>query len=148
MPVRLVAIHAGFSDATRLRMLQLLRSGPLCVSHFQAILGIYQVKASKQLAYLRDLGLLDYRRLGNRRVYSLPDPLPADLAAELDCLQLSSGGYPVFARDATARAQLAPAIRAALASPVPVPRGGPARSAIPAPALPASLFPGDAGYVD
>ncbi len=83
----LIAIYECLCDRTRLRLLHLLLDGPLCVCHFQEVLGAEQVKVSKHLAYLRRHRLVVADRAGNRRVYRLPEARPAALAANLDCLR-------------------------------------------------------------
>jgi ArsR family transcriptional regulator, arsenate/arsenite/antimonite-responsive transcriptional repressor len=97
--MELVQIHQCFSDRTRQRMVHLLAQSPLCVCHFQTILGEPQVKISKHLAYLRDKGMVEVERDQNWMVYSLPRKRPAELEANLKCLQDSVRSDRVFARD-------------------------------------------------
>ena len=95
----LVQIYQGFSDRTRLRIVHLLIKTPLCVCHFQTILGESQVKISKHLAYLRDKGMVEVERDQNWMVYSLPRKRAPELAANLQCLQDCVRSDRVFARD-------------------------------------------------
>ena len=97
--MRLVRIYECLCDATRLRLLNLLTAGPLCVCHFQQILGEPQVKISKHLAYLRRRGLVTCRREGNWRVYRLPSRPSAELRANLACLQDCLREQAPFRRD-------------------------------------------------
>jgi ArsR family transcriptional regulator, arsenate/arsenite/antimonite-responsive transcriptional repressor len=83
----LTTIYQCFSDPTRLRMLHLLTQTPLCVCHFQEILGEPQVKVSKHLAYLRRRGLVSTKQEKNWVIYSLPDRRSRELEANLNCLQ-------------------------------------------------------------
>jgi ArsR family transcriptional regulator, arsenate/arsenite/antimonite-responsive transcriptional repressor len=69
--MNLALYHHLLSDPVRLRIVNLLIEGPLCVCHFQGILGEPQVKVSKHLAILRRKGLVDARRSGNWMVYDL-----------------------------------------------------------------------------
>lgn len=69
----------AMADTTRLRLLALLIGGPLCVCHFQAVLGEPQAKISKHLAVLRERGLVKARREGHWVVYALAEPRPAVL---------------------------------------------------------------------
>jgi DNA-binding transcriptional ArsR family regulator len=78
-----VDLHACLADPIRFRMVHLLLAGPLCVKHFQAILDISQVTASKQLGVLKRRGMVEVRRHGTLRVYSLPEPRDLVLAAVL-----------------------------------------------------------------
>ncbi|MEY2518830.1 MAG: ArsR family transcriptional regulator, arsenate/arsenite/antimonite-responsive transcriptional [Verrucomicrobiota bacterium] len=95
----LVQIHQCFSDRTRLRIAHLLAKSPLCVCHFQTILGESQVKISKHLAYLRDKGMVEVERDQNWMVYSLPRKRIPELEANLKCLQDSVRSDQVFTRD-------------------------------------------------
>jgi len=99
--VQLLRIYECFCDATRLRLLNVLGRGPLCVCHFQEVLKEPQVKISKHLAYLRERGLVEGERQGNWMVYSLPAKRSRDLQANLACLQDCAGENPVFRRDLT-----------------------------------------------
>jgi ArsR family transcriptional regulator len=95
----LVQIYQCFSDRTRLRILHLLAKSPLCVCHFQTILGESQVKISKHLAYLRDKGMVEVERDQNWMVYSLLRKRTPALEANLKCLQDCVRSDRVFARD-------------------------------------------------
>ena len=95
----LLNIYQCLCDRTRLRILNLLGRGPLCVCHFQAALGEPQVKISKHLAYLRGRGLVRWKRRGNWVVYSLPAKPSRELAANLACLQDCAAEDAVFRRD-------------------------------------------------
>ena len=95
----LVEIYECFCDRTRLRLLNLLCDGPLCVCHFQELLNEPQVKISKHLGYLKSRGLVQAKREGNWMVYRLPETIPAELKANLACLQDCVREDPVFRRD-------------------------------------------------
>ncbi|MEP6811207.1 MAG: metalloregulator ArsR/SmtB family transcription factor, partial [Chthoniobacterales bacterium] len=95
----LVQIYECFCDRTRLRLLYLLTQGPLCVCHFQEILGEPQVKISKHLAYLRSRGIVETTRSGNWIIYELPGKPSAELTKNLQCLQDCAGAKPVFRAD-------------------------------------------------
>lgn len=97
--MELIRIYECLCDATRLRVLNVLARGPLCVCHFQAILGEPQVKISKHLAYLRSRGLVETRREGNWIIYRLPVRPSRELRANLACLQDCARENPVFRRD-------------------------------------------------
>src|SRR5208283_726730 len=99
--MKLVQIYQCLCDKTRLRILNLLNSGPLCVCHFQEALREGQVKISKHLAYLRKRGLVETRRDGNWIIYRLPEVRPPELDANLRCLQDCVREDPVFRLDIT-----------------------------------------------
>jgi DNA-binding transcriptional ArsR family regulator len=87
MLMDLIQIYQCFCDATRLRIINLLNHGPLCVCHFQDILKIPQTKVSQHLAYLRKHGLVETTRVANWIIYSLPAKPSPELKSNLKCLQ-------------------------------------------------------------
>jgi ArsR family transcriptional regulator len=105
-PMSLIQIYQCLCDPTRLRILNLLNSGELCVCHFQEILGESQVKVSKHLAYLRAHGLVESRKEANWVVYRLPAKRSRQLSANLACLQDCVSEDSVFTRDVARRRKL------------------------------------------
>ena len=99
--MKLVEIYQCLCDETRLRLLHLLLQGPLCVCHFQTVLGEPQVKISKHLGYLKTRGLVTVRRSGNWMIYALPAERARsrELSANLACLQDCAAENAVFKRD-------------------------------------------------
>lgn len=69
LPVGL-ALRA-LSEPTRVRILHLLRRGPLCVGDLVDVLGILQPNASRHLAYLRRAQLVKDERRGGWTFYRL-----------------------------------------------------------------------------
>lgn len=97
--VELIEIYECLCDVTRLRLLNVLAQGPVCVCHFQEVLREPQVKISKHLAYLRARGLVESERRGNWMIYELPAKPSRELRANLACLQDCARENPVFQRD-------------------------------------------------
>lgn len=62
---------AAMSDPTRLRLLQLMRDGEICVCYLQGVLQTSQPKISRHLAFLKRAGLVRGRREGKWIYYSL-----------------------------------------------------------------------------
>jgi len=85
-------IYKCIADRQRLRILNLLAEGGLCVCHLQAILDVPQVKMSKQLAIMKQLGLLQCQRHGAWMDYSLSEPMPGLLRVNLDYLRTAECG--------------------------------------------------------
>jgi len=102
----LIQIYQCLCDLTRLRILNLLTEGELCVCHFQEILGEPQVKVSKHLAYLRTRGLVESRKEANWMIYRLPSHPSHELSANLACLQDCVTENLVFRRDTEKRRKL------------------------------------------
>ena len=95
----LIAIYQCLCDQTRLRVINLLGRGPLCVCHFQELLDESQVKISKHLAYLRSHGMVEATREANWMVYRLPARPSPELKANLACLQDCAREHSVFQAD-------------------------------------------------
>jgi|OM-RGC.v1.027810337 Predicted transcriptional regulators len=64
-------LYKCFSDAQRLRIVNLLAEGPLCVCHLQELIDAPQVKMSKQLAYLKQHGFVEATREGTWMIHRL-----------------------------------------------------------------------------
>jgi len=67
---------SALADGTRLRILNLLRDGEVCVCFFAGTLGTNNPKISRHLAYLKRASLVSARRDGKWMHYSLK--LPTD----------------------------------------------------------------------
>jgi len=93
-------IFRAFSDATRLRILSLLKRGELCVGDLVSVLGVPQPKVSRHLAYLRRAGLVEARGQGLWNFYRLAAPTSAFHGKLLECLSACFGDVPKVARDA------------------------------------------------
>ncbi|WP_028587492.1 ArsR/SmtB family transcription factor [Desulfocurvus vexinensis] len=63
----------ALSDGTRLRILNLLGTGELCVCDLMAVLDMPQSSVSRHLAYLRGAGWVAGRRSGKWMYYRLRD---------------------------------------------------------------------------
>jgi len=80
----LVTLFQALGDRTRLRLLNLLAAGEICVCYFIDVLDETQPKISRHLAYLRRAGLAAARRDGKWMHYSLARPSSAAAARVLD----------------------------------------------------------------
>ena len=80
----LVPLFAALADRTRLRVLNLLKAGELCVCYFVELLGESQPKVSRHLAYLRRAGVVHARRDGKWIHYSLAKPADPAVAGVLE----------------------------------------------------------------
>lgn len=109
--MEILSIYKCFCDETRLRILNILRDGPLCVCHIQEILGEPQVKISKQLSYLKRHGLLRSTRWNNWAIYELVDSDSQILEQNLKCLQDAQSEMVIFRDDLKNRSNLMAKIR-------------------------------------
>lgn len=73
---RLAEVFQALSDPTRLRLLNLISKGEICVCFLVEALREPQPKISRHLAYLKRTGIVDTRRDGKWMHYRLSDELP------------------------------------------------------------------------
>jgi ArsR family transcriptional regulator len=99
MVVQVLKIYRGFSHELRLRIVCLLAERPLCVQHLQQILDASQVEISKQLAYLKDCKLVEFKKHHNWRIYTLSEPKTIELQRHVDCLQCCVRATAPFSED-------------------------------------------------
>lgn len=97
---RVDLMFRAFSDQTRLRILQLLRYGELCVGDLVQILRVPQPTASRHLSYLRRAGLVVTRKHGLWMFYALAPARNAFHRKLLDCLAACFHDVPEIAADA------------------------------------------------
>jgi ArsR family transcriptional regulator, cadmium/lead-responsive transcriptional repressor len=77
-------LFRGFSDPSRLSILETLREGPRTVSEVVDATGLSQSNASNHLACLLDCGLVSREQRGRYAVYGLSDPRVDALLAGAD----------------------------------------------------------------
>src|SRR5665213_3497755 len=90
----------AFSDRTRLRILNLLRDGELCVCDIVRVLELPQPKISRHLAYLRKARLVTARKDGLWMHYQLAPATGEFHQSLLNCLSCCFSSVPELARDA------------------------------------------------
>lgn len=100
MPDRVNLMFRAFSDRTRLRILNLLHDGEMCVGDLLHVLRVPQPTASRHLAYLRKAGLVSARRNGTWVYYALAPAKSAFHRQLLGCMQTCLGEVPELERDA------------------------------------------------
>lgn len=106
-----IQVYKCLCDGQRLRILNLLKDGPLCVCHIMDILDADQVKVSKQLRYLKENGLVEAERFAQWMIYRLADPENPLLRENLQCLQDCYAEHTAFAEDNRKRALLVDRIK-------------------------------------
>ena len=72
--LELETLFQAMADRTRLRLLNLMQGGEVCVCFFVEVLDEPQPKISRHLAYLRSAGLVAARREAKWMRYSLAEP--------------------------------------------------------------------------
>lgn len=108
---RIAALHEACADPARLRLLNLLAAGDLCVCDLTELTGMSQPFVSRHLARLRSAGLVLVERRGKFAYYALADlgeGLAAQRAATLAAtLAAVSAAHPALARERKAAATAA-----------------------------------------
>ena len=108
---QLQTVFQALGDATRLRILNLLAMGELCVCYFTAILDAPQPKVSRHLAYLRRAELVDARRDGKWIHYRIATPHDAAAAKILDSTLAALAADPEMQRERRALRNACCAVR-------------------------------------
>ena len=75
---------SALADKTRLRLLNLMRDGEVCVCFFAGTLGTNNPKISRHLSYLKRAGLVTGRRDGKWMHYSVQRPKDEKAAEVFD----------------------------------------------------------------
>jgi ArsR family transcriptional regulator, arsenate/arsenite/antimonite-responsive transcriptional repressor len=92
-------LFKALGDETRLRLVALLSHGELCVCHLEQALELTQSNTSRQLAVLRNAGVVEPRREGSWVYYRLAPQLDALCKAQLKALSTEFGRREVLAKD-------------------------------------------------
>jgi ArsR family transcriptional regulator, arsenate/arsenite/antimonite-responsive transcriptional repressor len=96
---RVNVMFRAFSDRTRLRILNLLKGGELCVCDLVRVIDAPQPTISRHLAYLQKAKLVKSRKDGLWMYYKLA-PASNDFHRKLlECLSCCFGDVPELARD-------------------------------------------------
>ena len=90
------ALFKGFADPTRIRLLNVLAAGELCVCDLVNILGIPQPSISRHLAYLRRSGLVSATREWKFAHYRLAEPTNSVHGNLLSCVRSCFTGVPAL----------------------------------------------------
>lgn len=93
-------IYKALSEQMRLRILMLLTQGELCVCDIMAVLGEPQSKVSRHVAYLKNSGLVQGKRVGTWMHYRLKSDLDSFPAAHIEFLKKQLSGLEWVLADA------------------------------------------------
>ena len=80
-------VFKALSDPTRLRVLNLLSEGEVCVCFLCDVLRLVQPKISRHLAYLKKAGLVQVRREGKWMHYAWTPPADPVMRSLMDGLR-------------------------------------------------------------
>ena len=102
------ALFRGFADPSRIRILNVLAAGELCVCDLGALLRLAQPTVSRHLAYLRRTGLVEARPELKFTYYRLADPQHAIHRNLIGCVRTCFRGIVSLDRErASAEARVA-----------------------------------------
>ena len=90
------ALFRGFADPTRLRVLNVLATGELCVCDIVDILQLPQPTVSRHLSYLRRCGLVESTRDWKYAHYRLADADHAVQANLIACVRSCFAGIALL----------------------------------------------------
>lgn len=93
------AVFKGFADPTRIRILNLLAAGELCVCDIVDILRLPQPTISRHLAYLRRMGLVEATREAKFAHYRLAEPEHAVHRNLINCVRTCFRGITSLDRE-------------------------------------------------
>lgn len=108
LPERLAVapVFRALADPTRVRILHLLRDGPLCVGDLVSVLHLSQPKVSRHLAYLRRTRLVEDEKRGLWCFYRLAPARPGFHQKALELLAAAAAEVPDAAADGNALRRL------------------------------------------
>ncbi len=92
-------VFKAVADQNRIRIVNLLGGGELCVCDLMDVLRMGQSKVSRHLAYLRRAGLVEQRKRGLWSYYSLRKPVSTFHRRLVSCLQTCFDEAPLVKKD-------------------------------------------------
>jgi ArsR family transcriptional regulator, arsenate/arsenite/antimonite-responsive transcriptional repressor len=92
-------VFNGFADPTRIRILNALGAGELCVCDIVDILALPQPTVSRHLGYLRRTGLVQVTRESRLAHYRLAEPEHEVHRKLIDCVRSSFRGVKSLDRE-------------------------------------------------
>ena len=101
-------LFKAFADPTRLRILNLLSEGELCVCDLCAVLEEIQPKVSRHLAYLRRAGLVSVRQDHKWKYYSLTESPTGLHRTLIGCVQTCLREVDTLRRDLEKLGEVSP----------------------------------------
>ncbi|AYA37380.1 transcriptional regulator [Hymenobacter oligotrophus] len=83
-----LSLYKAMGDESRVRILHLLwRNQEMCISDLEQVLDFTQTKTSRQLSYLKNAGLVNFRRLDNWMFYFIKDEVVDLLQQQLSYME-------------------------------------------------------------
>src|SRR5271166_5778424 len=94
-----IELFKAFADPVRLRLLNLIAGGEVCVCHLREAMDLRQSTVSRHLAYLRKRGLVVGRKEGLWVHYRLANPGGELHRKLIDCIGVCCGKIGHLKRD-------------------------------------------------
>ena len=92
-------LFKGFADPTRIRILNVLAAGEICVCDLVDLLGLPQSTISRHLRYLHRAGLVEVSREWKFAHYRLAEPSQAVHRTLIGCVRTCFRGLPQLDRE-------------------------------------------------
>lgn len=93
------ALFKGFADPTRIRILNILAAGELCVCDIAELLRLPQPTVSRHLGYLSRMSLVEATREWRYAHYRLAEPAHAIHRNLINCVRTCFLGVPSLDRE-------------------------------------------------
>ena len=93
------ALFKGFADPTRIRIMNVLAAGELCVCDVVELLELPQPTVSRHLGYLSRMGLVEVTREWRYAHYRLAEPAHAIHRNLINCVRTCFRGVPSLDRE-------------------------------------------------
>lgn len=97
--MQFLEVYQCLRDGTRVRILNLLLEGPLCVGHLAEILRMDQAKVSRHLKALKAAAAVEPQRCHNWTIYRLAEGRSDVLEANLQAIRRQRGEERILERD-------------------------------------------------
>ncbi len=93
----LATLYKTLGDPVRLRIINMLLEGPICVKAICEVLDMSQPRVSRHMTVLRNAGLVDFKRRGKFVIYSMRF---VEFCPDLfSCIKVARELYPVLKED-------------------------------------------------
>ncbi len=92
-------LFRAFANGTRLRLLNLLLRGEVCVCDLCTVLGVLQPSVSRHLAYLNRAGLVTVRQRGKWKYYAVRSKPTGVHRTLLNCVRTCLGDIDLLRAD-------------------------------------------------
>jgi ArsR family transcriptional regulator len=102
----ILPLYKCLGDWQRLRIVNVLGEGALCVCHLMEVLDLEQVRVSKQLQFMRERGVVEAERRAQWMIYSVNERMESIVRSHLAIIRRFGEGATVLREDLERREQV------------------------------------------